>query len=54
MLKKDIIVGLIIMAAAPVIWRLGRLAYDRPGRLKLVTATIVAISVVALAVAVTH
>jgi uncharacterized membrane protein YidH (DUF202 family) len=53
-LKKDVIVGLIIMAAAPVIWRLGRLADDHPDRLKLVTATIVAISVVALVVAVTH
>ena len=53
-LKKDVIVGLIIMAAVPVIWRLGRLADDHPGRLKLVTATIVAISVVALVVAVTH
>ena len=53
-LKKDIIAGLIILAAVPVIWRLGRLPYDHPGRLKLVTATIVAISLVALAVAVTH
>ena len=53
-LKKDIIVGLIIMATAPVIWQLGRLAPDRPSRLKLVTATIVAISVVALVVAVTR
>ncbi len=53
-LKKDVVVGLIILAVAPVIWRLGRLADDRPGRLKLVTATIVAISVVALAVAATH
>jgi uncharacterized membrane protein YidH (DUF202 family) len=53
-LRKDPIVGLVIMAATPVIWRLGRLAYGRPGRLKLVTATIVAISLVALVVAVTH
>ncbi len=56
-LKKDVVAGLIILAAAPVIWqlgRLGRLAHDRPGRLKLVTATIVAISVVALVVAVTR
>ena len=53
-LKKDVVVGLIILAVAPVIWRLGRLADDRPGGLKLVTATIVAISVVALAVAATH
>ena len=50
-LRKDIIAGLIIMAAAPVIWRLGRLAYH-PGRLKLVTVTIVAVSLVSLAVAV--
>jgi uncharacterized membrane protein YidH (DUF202 family) len=53
-LKKDVVAGLIIMAAAPVIWRLGHLAYDRPSRLKLVTAAIVVISLVALAVAVTH
>ena len=53
-LKKDVLVGLIILAAAPVIWQVGRLAQDHPGRLKLVTATIVAISLVALAVAVTH
>jgi uncharacterized membrane protein YidH (DUF202 family) len=53
-LKKDVVVGLIIMAAAPVVWRIGRLAYHRPGRLRLVTATIVAIAVIALAVAVTH
>jgi uncharacterized membrane protein YidH (DUF202 family) len=53
-LKKDVVVGLIIMAVAPVVWRIGRLAYHSPGRLRLVTATIVAIAVVALAVAVTH
>ncbi len=53
-LKKDLVAGLIIMAATPAIWQLGRLAYHRPGRLKLVTATIVAISLVALVVAVTH
>ena len=53
-LKKDIIAGLLIIAAAPVIWRLGRLAHHLPGRLRLVTATIVAVSVVALVVAVTH
>ncbi len=51
-LKKDVVAGLIILAATPAIWWLGRLAHDRPGRLKLVTATIVAISVVALVVAV--
>jgi uncharacterized membrane protein YidH (DUF202 family) len=53
-LRKDVLAGLLIIAAAPVVWRLGRLAYDRPGRLRLVTATIVAVSVVALVVAVIH
>ena len=51
MLKKDVVAGLVILAAAPVIWRLGRLDHQ-PNRLKLVTATIVAVSVIALAVSV--
>jgi uncharacterized membrane protein YidH (DUF202 family) len=53
-LRKDVIAGLLILAAVPVIWRVGRLAHHRPGRLRLVTATIVAVSLLALAVAVTH
>ena len=53
-LRKDIIAGLFILAAAPVIWRLGRLDHHLPGRIRLVTATIVAVSLVALAVAVTR
>ena len=53
-LRKDLVPGLIILAAVPVIWQLGRLAHHVPGRLRLVTATIVAIAVVCLAVAVTH
>jgi uncharacterized membrane protein YidH (DUF202 family) len=53
-LKRDLIPGLLILAAAPVIWQLGRLAYHRPGRLKLVTVTIVAVAVVALVVALMH
>ncbi len=53
-LRKDVIAGLIILIAVPVIWWLGRLPYTRPARLKLVTATIVIISLAALAVAVTH
>ncbi len=52
-LRKDVVAGLVIMAAAPVVWELGRLA-RRHGHLRLVTASIVAIAVVALAVAVTH
>jgi uncharacterized membrane protein YidH (DUF202 family) len=53
-LRKDILPGLIILAAVPVIWQLGRLAHHLPGRLRLVTATIVAIAAVSLTVAVTH
>ena len=53
-LRKDVIAGLLILAAVPVIWRLGRLAHHLPGRIRLVTATIVVVSLVALAVAVTH
>jgi uncharacterized membrane protein YidH (DUF202 family) len=53
-LKKDVIAGLLIIATVPVIWRLGRIAHHRPGRLRLVTATIVAVSVVALVVALIH
>ena len=53
-LRKDVVAGLIILATVPVIWRLGRLADHRPGRLRLVTATIVAVALVALIVALTH
>ena len=53
-LRKDIIAGLLILATAPVIWWIGRLAYHLPGRIRLVTATIVVVSLVALVVAVTH
>ncbi len=53
-LRKDILPGLIILAAVPVIWQLGRLAHHLPGRLRLVTATIVVIAAISLAVAVTH
>jgi len=53
-LRKDVIAGLLILAVAPVIWRLGRLDHHLPGRIRLVTATIVVVSLVALAVAVTR
>jgi uncharacterized membrane protein YidH (DUF202 family) len=53
-LKRDLVPGLIIMAATPVVWQLGRLAHHLPGRLKLVTVTIVVVALVSLAVAVTH
>jgi uncharacterized membrane protein YidH (DUF202 family) len=53
-LKKDVIAGLLILATVPVIWRLGRLAHHHPGRLRLVTATIVAVAIVALVVSLIH
>jgi len=52
-LKREVIPGLILLGLVPVIYVLGRLAYSTPGRLKLVTATIVAVAVVALVVALT-
>jgi uncharacterized membrane protein YidH (DUF202 family) len=52
-LRKDLVPGLVILAAVAVVWRLGRLAHHLPGRLRLVTVTIVVIAVVCLAVAVT-
>ncbi len=54
MLKEAVVPGLIILATSLVIWRLGPLAYPPPARLKLVTAAIVAVAAVALAVAFTH
>ena len=53
-LKEDVVAGLIILATAPVIWRIGRLAYHHPARLRLVTVAIVAVSAVALGVVFTH
>ena len=53
-LKREIIPGLILLALAPAIYVLGRLAYTRPERHKLVTATIVAVALVALVVALTR
>jgi uncharacterized membrane protein YidH (DUF202 family) len=53
-LTKDVVAGLLVMAAAPVIWRLGRLAHHLPGRLMVVTATIVVVCLVSLVVALIH
>lgn len=48
-LKKDVVPGLILLCAAPVVWQLGRISHHLPGRLKLVTVLIVALAAVALA-----
>ena len=53
-LRKDVIAGLLILATVPVIWWLGRLTHHFRGRIRLVTATIVAVALVSLVVAVTH
>jgi uncharacterized membrane protein YidH (DUF202 family) len=53
-LRRDLIPGLLVMAAAPAIWQLGRLAHHLPGRLRLVPVTIVAVAVLALVIAVTR
>jgi uncharacterized membrane protein YidH (DUF202 family) len=50
-LKREVIPGLILLAVVPAIYVLGRLAYRRTEKLKLVTGTIVAVAVVALVVA---
>jgi len=52
LLKRDVAAGLAVMATVPVIWEAGRLADHHPGRLRLVTVTIVAVALVSLAVAV--
>jgi hypothetical protein len=53
-LKREVVPGLILLALAPAIFLVSRLAYRRQGKLKLVTATIVAVALIALAVALTH
>jgi uncharacterized membrane protein YidH (DUF202 family) len=52
-LKKDVLPGLAIMVLAVVVWRLGQLPHRLPGRLKLVTATIVAVALAALVITLT-
>ena len=52
-LRREVIPGLILLALVPVIYALGRLAYSRPGKLRLVTGTIVAVALVALVVSFT-
>jgi uncharacterized membrane protein YidH (DUF202 family) len=51
-LKRAVVPGLILLALAPAIYVLGRLAYTRPEKHKLVTGTIVAVALVALVVAI--
>ena len=52
-LKHEVIPGLIILALTPVVWYLGQMAYDRPERLRLMSAAIVAVALIALVVSLT-
>ena len=52
-LKRDVILGLILLAVAAAVWPLGRLAHRRQAKLILVTATVVGVAVVALVVSFT-
>ncbi len=52
-LKREVVPGLILLAVVPAIYVLGRLAYTRPEKHKLVTATIIAVALVALVVTLT-
>jgi uncharacterized membrane protein YidH (DUF202 family) len=53
-LKRELVPGLILLCVAPLIWELGRLAYRRPVKLRMVAAAIVAVAVVALVVSFTR
>jgi hypothetical protein len=52
-LKRAVVPGLILLSLALVIYALGRTAYTRPEKHKLVTATIVVVALVALVVSFT-
>jgi len=62
MLKANVLTGLIILAVAPAVWQVGRIARGRPpaaclpvvgaARLFLIAVSIVAVSLLCLAVAV--
>ena len=54
MLKKELVAGLILLALSPAIYLLGRLAYRRREKLKLVTVTIVVVALVALLLTLAH
>ncbi len=53
-LKKELVPGLILLCLGPAVWAVGRMAHHRPGKLRAVTATIVAVCLIALAVAFTR
>ena len=54
MLVREVIPGLIVLAAALAIGQLGRLPRHLPGRLELITAAVIVVALVALVVVLTH
>jgi uncharacterized membrane protein YidH (DUF202 family) len=52
-LKHEVLPGLVILALTPVVWYLGRMTHSRQERFKLMSATIVAVALIALAVSFT-
>jgi uncharacterized membrane protein YidH (DUF202 family) len=50
-LKREVVAGLILLGVAPAIYVVGRLAYTRPEKHKLIAGAIVAVALVALMVA---
>jgi hypothetical protein len=52
-LKREVIPGLILLAVAPAIWQLGRLAYRGQEKLILLTAAVVGVAAVALVISFT-
>jgi uncharacterized membrane protein YidH (DUF202 family) len=52
-LKHEVFPGLVILALTPLLWYLGRMTLGRPERLRLMSASIVAVALIALVVSFT-
>jgi uncharacterized membrane protein YidH (DUF202 family) len=52
-LKHDVLPGLVILTLTPLLWYLGRMTLGRPERLRLMSASIVAVALIALVVSFT-
>lgn len=52
-LKHEVFPGLVILAVTPLLWYLGRMTLGRPERLRLMSASIVAVALIALVVSFT-
>jgi uncharacterized membrane protein YidH (DUF202 family) len=52
-LKHAVFPGLVILTLTPLLWYLGRMTLGRPERLRLMSASIVAVALIALVVSLT-